>query len=185
MASPRAKLAAIMALFALPIVASVVAFNFFPPTRTVNYGTLVVPTVDLPATPLDRANGGPFRFEELRGKWVLIASDSGDCPAACVEKLTFLRQVRTALGRNALRVERVFVADDTKPVSPAALQAFEGTVFVSPPRGLVLPAVPLNDRAHFYLADPEGRVMMRYSAGAEFKRVLKDLERLLKASQIG
>ena len=27
-----------------------------------------------------RAEGGDFRFAELRGKWVLVASDSGACP---------------------------------------------------------------------------------------------------------
>ncbi len=185
MASPRAKMVAIMALFAAPIVASVIAFNFFPPSKTVNYGTLVVPVVPVPDVPFSRAGGGPFRLAELRGRWILVASDSGACPAACADKLTFLRQVRTALGRNALRVERVFVVDDSKPLSPDVLQAYEGTHFLVPPAGLPLPPVPLNDRAHFYLADPEGRVMMRYPANAEFKAVLKDLERLLKASQIG
>ena len=185
MASPRAKLLAIVALFALPIVASTVAFHFFPPESTTNYGEFVVPTVPLPSAPLGRQSGGPFRFDELRGKWILIASDAGDCPAACAGKLTLMRQVRLALGRDAARVERVFVADDSKPLPAEALAAHEGLIVLAPPVGLVLPPVPLNDRAHFYLADPEGRVMMRFPANADAKRMLGDLKRLLKASQIG
>ncbi len=185
MASPRAKLLAIMALFALPIVASTLAYHFFRPDKTTNYGELIAPTVAFPAAPLGRQSGGPFRFEELRGKWILVASDSGACPEACARKLTLMRQVRLALGRDAARVERVFVADDSMPLPAEALAAHEGLVVLSPPRGLVLPPVPLNDRAYFYLADPEGRVMMRFPAGAEAKRVLADLKRLLKASQIG
>lgn len=185
MASPRAKLLAIMALFALPIVASLVAFHFFPPEKTTNYGEFVVPPVPFPSAPLGRQSGGPFRFEELGGKWVLVVSDSGTCPAACADKLTLMRQVRLALGRDAARVERVFVADDSKPLPAEALAAHEGLVVLSPALGLVLPPVPLNDRAHFYLADPRGRVMMRFPANADAKRMLGDLKRLLKASQIG
>ncbi len=56
---------------------------------------------------------------------------------------------------------------------------------VTPPTGMVLPLAPVNDRAHIYLADPLGNVMMRFPAKAEPRRMLKDLERLLKASQIG
>lgn len=185
MASPRAKMLAIMALFALPIVASTVAFHFFPPEKTTNYGEFIVPVAAFPAAPLGRQSGGPFRFEELRGKWVIVASDSGACDAACADKLVLLRQVRLALGRDAARVERVFVADDSKPLAPAVASAHEGLIVLSPPPGLVLPPVPLNDRAHFYLADPEGRVMMRFPAKADAKRLLGDLKRVLKASQIG
>lgn len=185
MASPRTKMLAVMALFALPIVASTLAFHFFPPERTTNFGEFVVPVAAFPAAPLGRQSGGPFRFEELRGKWVLVASDAGACDATCEGKLVLMRQVRLALGRDAARVERVFVSDDSKPLPQAVLAAHEGLVALSPPLGLVLPPVPLNDRAHFYLADPEGRVMMRFPANADPKKLLGDLKRLLKASQIG
>ena len=53
------------------------------------------------------------------------------------------------------------------------------------PRGLALPAGAGNDRAHVYLVDPRGNVMMRWPAGADRKRMLGDMQRLLKASQIG
>ena len=46
-------------------------------------------------------------------------------------------------------------------------------------------AGPANDRAHIYLADPHGNVMMRWSSQPDFRGMLKDLVRLLKASQIG
>ena len=42
-----------------------------------------------------------------------------------------------------------------------------------------------NDRAHIYLVDPRGNVMMRWPANPQMRGMLKDLERLLKASQIG
>ena len=131
------------------------------------------------------AGGAPFAFTQLAGKWVLVASDSGECPAACVEKLTTLRQVRLALGRNAERVERVLVIDDLRRPDPAVLKDFAGTAIVLTPPGLQLPPGAVNDRAHIYLVDPRGNVMMRWAAGADRKRMLADLQRLLKASQIG
>jgi hypothetical protein len=40
-------------------------------------------------------------------------------------------------------------------------------------------------RDSVYLVDPLGNLMMRYPEGADGKRMLKDLRRLLKVSQIG
>lgn len=181
----RLKLLAIMALFVLPIAASTIAYHFFRPSGTTNYGELLVPPATITSTPFLRVEGGEFRFAALRGKWVLVASDSGACPESCVAKLTLMRQVRLMLGRNSARVARVFVADDTRPMAPESLAPFEGTVAITPPQGMVLPLAPLNDRAHLYLVDPLGNVMMRFPANAEPRRMMRDLERLLKASQIG
>jgi cytochrome oxidase Cu insertion factor (SCO1/SenC/PrrC family) len=183
--SPRLKLLAIMAFFAAPIVASWLAFHFLRPEATANYGALITPPVPITTAPFLRAGGGTFRFEELRGKWVLIASDSGSCPDTCVVKLTLMRQVRLMLGRNASRVTRVFVADDTRAMAPEALTPFEGTVAITPQPGTVQSLSPVNDRAHIYVTDPLGNVMMRFPVDAEPRRMLRDLERLLKASQIG
>jgi cytochrome oxidase Cu insertion factor (SCO1/SenC/PrrC family) len=133
----------------------------------------------------DRPGGGAFAFPELAGKWVLVASDSGACAPACRAKLATLRQVRLALGRNAGRVERVFVVDDLGRPAPGALEEFAGTHVAFTPTGLSLPLGAGNDRAHIYLVDPRGNVMMRWPAGADRKRMLADLQRLLKASQIG
>jgi cytochrome oxidase Cu insertion factor (SCO1/SenC/PrrC family) len=181
----RLKLLAIMALFAAPIVGSTLVYHFFRPTTTASYGELISPPSAITTAQFPRLGGGTFRFEELRGKWVLIASDSGACPDACVAKLTLMRQLRLMLGRDASRLARVFVADDTRAMAPQALAPFEGTVAITPSPGMVLPLSPVNDRAHFYLVDPLGNVMMRFPAGAEPRRMLRDLERLLKASQIG
>ena len=183
--SPRAKLVALGALFAAPIVASIVAYNVLEPTATANFGELLLPPAMVSAQRFERAGGGGFAFAELAGKWVLVASDSGACPAACRDKLATLRQVRLALGRNAGRVERVFVVDDLRGPDAAAMEEFAGMVVALTPRGMALPPGAGNDRAHVYLVDPRGNVMMRWPAGADRRRMLGDLQRLLKASQIG
>jgi cytochrome oxidase Cu insertion factor (SCO1/SenC/PrrC family) len=182
---PRAKLLLVMAIFAAPILASYATWRFFRPAATANHGELLLPPAALPDHELRGAGGAGFRFTSLRGRWVLVASDSGACPEACVAKLSAMRQVRLALGRDAGRVARVFVADDVQPVAAAVLAPFEGMEVAQVPTGLVLPAGAANDRAHIYLSDPNGNVMMRWPAGLEPKQILQDLRRLLKASQIG
>jgi hypothetical protein len=183
--TPRGKLLLLMALFAMPVVASVLAYNFLHLEPTANYGELITPPVPVTTQRFAAPAGGTFAFAEVAGKWALVASDSGACEAACREKLVALRQVRLALGRNAERVERVFVVDDTTRPTPAALEPFPGMAVAMTPTGMRLPPGLANDRAHVYLVDPHGNVMMRWPWPADTRRLLKDLERLLKASQIG
>jgi len=40
-------------------------------------------------------------------------------------------------------------------------------------------------KQYIYMIDPLGNVMMRWPANPDIKRMFKDIERLLKASQIG
>jgi cytochrome oxidase Cu insertion factor (SCO1/SenC/PrrC family) len=180
----RAKLLLLAALFLLPIAASVLAYRFLELEPTGNYGELIQPGTATAQT-FDLAGGGRFSFEQVRGRWAMVVSDSGACPAACLEKLITLRQVRLALGRRASRVERIFIVDDLRSPEAAALGSFEGMLVALTPPGMTLPPSAANDRAHIYLVDPNGNVMMRWPAAADRARMLKDLDRLLRASQIG
>jgi sugar lactone lactonase YvrE len=65
------------------------------------------------------------------------------------------------------------------------MKPFEGTQVAITPAAGAPPPGWAADRAHLYLVDPHGNVMMRWPATADRKRMLKDLERLLRASQIG
>ena len=182
--TPRLQLLAIMALFALPIVASTLAYLFVEPNPTANYGELL-PPAPAPAHAFSRPGSGPFRFADLGRRWTMVASDSGRCQAACRDKLTTMRQVRLALGRNAERVERVFIVDDLQPPAPGLLEEYPGMTVAVTPAGMTLPPGAANDRSHIYLVDPRGDVMMRWPAQPDGRRMLKDLQRLLKASQMG
>jgi hypothetical protein len=180
----RAKLLLVAGAFLLPILASLAAYRFLRPEPTANYGELLLPPAAIASHAFARG-GGRFGFSELRDRWVLVASDSGACAAQCIEKLAAMRQVRLALGRNAARLERVFVVDDLRAPDPAALAGFEGMVVATTPQGLQLPLGAANDRAHIYLVDPHGNVILRWPAKPDLRRMYRDLERLFKASQIG
>jgi cytochrome oxidase Cu insertion factor (SCO1/SenC/PrrC family) len=173
------------AVFAAPIVASVCAYVFMDPQPTGNYGELLLPPSSVTTHVFAREDGKPFAFGELGDRWILVTSDSGQCTTPCAQKLRMMRQVRLALGRDASRVTRVFVVDDVNAPDHKALDPLEDLVVAVTPRGLALPAGMANDRAHIYLVDPRGNVMMRWPVSPDFRRMLKDLQTLLKASQIG
>ena len=182
---PRATLLLIAALFAAPLVASVLVYRFGHPRPTANHGELLLPPARVSERPFAGPDGRPFSFASLRGRWVLVAADSGACESACLAKLATLRQVRLALGRNAERVARVFVVEDGRRPDAATLAPFAGMVVAMAPEGLAFAPGARGDRAHVYLADPNGNVMMRWRVGDDPRGMIKDLDRLLRASQIG
>ena len=181
---PRAKLLAIAAVFIAPVVASFIAYQLRP-APTANYGELLLPPDLVTTQSFEQPGRAPFTFTSLRGKWVMVASDSGSCPRECLEKAYAMRQVRLALGQDAERVTRVFVVDDLNAPVPQLATLLEGATLAITPRGLSARPPSVSDRAHIYLADPHGNVMLRWPANPDMKRMLKDLQRLLKASQIG
>lgn len=182
---PRAKLVLLAAIFAAPILASYLVFYLGHAKPSANHGELLLP----PELASDAAFHGPdgslFRFGDLRGRWILVTQDRGGCADACLRKLVITRQVRIALGRDASRVERVLLVDDGRAPDPAKLDAFPGLRVASGPPGSGLDPKAAGDRAHIYLVDPHGNVMMRWPATDDPKGMLQDLQRLLRASQIG
>jgi cytochrome oxidase Cu insertion factor (SCO1/SenC/PrrC family) len=183
---PRGKLLLIVLIFAAPIVASYLAYFYAHPKPTANHGELLLPPGQASGAAFTKAvDGTAFSFAQLRGRWILVAQDSGECTDACVAKLVEMRQVRLALGRNAERVARVFMVDDAKRPRAALVEPFEGMDIVLASAGGGLTAKAAGDHGHIYLVDPHGNVMMRWRAADDPKGMLRDLERLLRASQIG
>jgi len=180
----RLIVAAIFAVCALPLAAALVAYHFFPPAGRTNYGELVEPR-PMPRGPLRRLDGRPFTLAELQGKWVLLQVDDAACGPPCQEKLFLMRQVRLAQGKNMDRVERVWLVLDAGRPAPQIAPLHDGAVVAHAAPELVagLPAADVRD--HVYLLDPRGNVMLRFPKHADPKRMIKDLERLLKYSSIG
>ncbi len=172
------KLALLALFFALPVGASFLLWWLdLTPGTSGNYGTLLRPLpVALPAA------------GELKGKWVLVQFDGGACDAGCERKLYFMRQVRRAQGKEMQRVARLWLLTDKAQPGPELLKAIEGTV-VAPRAGIDAAngAFPAERSVtdHLYLVDPLGNLMMRFPRDADPARVIKDLQRLLRASSFG
>ncbi|MEO8101427.1 MAG: hypothetical protein ABI790_02810 [Betaproteobacteria bacterium] len=189
--TPRTKFVLLVLVFMLPTLASFIVFYFFPPDRTTNYGMLISPVVTLPEVDLVRLDSGKEPVVPgLRGKWLMITRDSGLCEAACRNKLQAMKQARLILGREQDRVLRVVLVDDDVSPSAALQNTYGGTVWIpanSLPWLSTLPAAPddASGRSAIYAADPLGNIFMRYPAEPDIKRLSNDLQRVLKASQIG
>ena len=65
-----------------------------------------------------------FRMKDLRGKWVMLTVDSGECGEACDTKLYYMRQVRTMQNREKDRIERLWLIDNNAQVSPEILEKY-------------------------------------------------------------
>lgn len=173
----------VFAIFAAPLVAAIIVFNFWRPTKTTNYGEFLPPT-PLPKLALRAADGSVAALEALRGKWVMLHLDSGACAQVCRTKLYDLRQVRTAQGKHMDQVERVFLVLDDQPLAADLARDYAGTHFLRVVDAATLPpALSTGDAAtRIYLIDPIGQLMMRYPPQADPGRIIKDLQRLLKVS---
>jgi cytochrome oxidase Cu insertion factor (SCO1/SenC/PrrC family) len=170
----RLKLMLLALFFLVPVGASYLIWWLdLAPGTAGNYGTLLAPRpVTLPAA------------AELKGKWVLVQFDGGACTAACERKLYFMRQVRRAQGKEMPRVARLWLVTDAVAPRAEVLAAIEGTVVAALPAGLDFPAEQ-SVTGHLYLVDPLGNLMMRFPRDPDPARVIKDLQRLLKASSFG
>ncbi|MCY7387960.1 MAG: hypothetical protein LH481_07845 [Burkholderiales bacterium] len=184
-----------MVLFALPTLASFAAFFLFPPTKTSNYGELISPVINLPQLSLNVADGADALpgsgSQGLRGKWLIVTRDSGQCGSECEQKLFAMRQSRLIIGREMDRVARVVLVEDDAAPTAELIKRYQGTVWVSAKSLPWLAKFPVppqdasNGRAFFYAVDPLGNIFMRYGADADTKLIAKDLRQVLKASQIG
>lgn len=185
--SARLKLLLIGLFFALPFVLAWVAYWFhLVPGHTGNYGKLLPPK-QVPAGGLVALDGKPFSLKSLRGKWIMLQFDTAACDAYCERKLYFMRQLRTAQGKDRDRVERVWVLTDAGTPRPRLLAAIAGTRVVRASGGTLAAAFAHGGNVvdHIYLIDPLGNLMMQFPRDPDPEKMLKDLQRLLKYSHIG
>jgi cytochrome oxidase Cu insertion factor (SCO1/SenC/PrrC family) len=188
----RWPLWAMVAIFALPVVAA--WFFFFNPEllpdARANRGELIQPVRPWPTDlPLMHVDGGRFDAATLLDHWTLLTVSPSRCDEVCRARLIELRQIRLALGESSLVVERMAVwvgerghgAGDASAELAGVREAVVPTAGVPALVSLLGPHQDIWNR--IYIVDPFGNLMMRYAADAPPKDVLKDMERLLKASK--
>jgi hypothetical protein len=177
-------------IFVIPMLVAWLAYSkgWFMTGHTSNRGTLFQPSINIATLALTDAQNQPADFH---GKWwlVYVGSNLQDKPA--LRSLYYMRQIRQATGKNRDRVERAVVTLQTTPELKQWLaQHFPQTYLfkISPEKiALLAPATKklALEQGSLYLVDPLGNIMMFYAPDAAPKGILKDLERVLKVSQIG
>lgn len=182
----RSKFLLLLGVFALPVVAAYLAYFGWRPAGHSNYGEL------LKAAPLHQTtgatlDGASFNLEALRGKWVMVKIGASNCDEDCVRQLYLMRQIRITQGKEQSRIERLWVLSDRGTPDASLLQAHAGLrVWRPADADFAAQFKGSPDRkAHIYLVDPLGNLILRFPVEPDAKRMMKDLKLLLKASQIG
>lgn len=158
------------------------------PDGKTNYGALIEPQRPLHAFPAQDLDGRAVDLRALRGRWVMVAIASDACDADCMAQLYLMRQVRTSMGKDRVRVERVLILTGAAQLDAATRADYAGTTIVRAQPGDVQAWIGVPAPAMLgatYLIDPLGNLMLRWPVQAQPVKVRKDLSRLLWASSIG
>jgi len=133
-------------------------------SRTVNYGELLNP-------PLSLGKIVSKSIAEYQGRWVLFYA-TRVCDTLCTENLYKMRQVRLAVGKDQDRVVRLLITQTAYTLP----EAYQGTYQEETSQQI---------QTGLYLSDPHGNIILFYNKNADPEKLLKDLTRLLRISQIG
>lgn len=158
-----------------------------------NYGHLIDPArsfeyTELFATPLTKADD----LAEIKGRWVMLQfADGPSCGEPCRATAVKTGRMRLMLNKEIVRVRRLLLVPEA--TDPAAIRelAEQDPTLIAVGMSSALrkkfedaAGAPLTEGT-LLLMDPFANVMMRYDAGFDPYGVVRDLQRLLRISQIG
>jgi len=179
----------LLASFILPAVAAYAYFFFGDHSEPDTYGELITPVVDIEKLELTDILDNPIPRKDLTSSWLMFYISTDTCSEQCEQSLYNMRQIHIALGKNQSRVEHAVVhSASAKPAFIDLLTQQHPDVFRAriPTQKLQLLQIqnPAQKSA-IYLMDPHGNIMMRFVDGLDPKHILKEINKLLKASRIG
>ncbi len=166
------------------------------PDHTKNHGDFVQPARKISQFNLIQTDGQLFGLSDLQGKWTLVYVGTGECDDRCAQALYKIRQSRMAQGEKVRRVQRLYImfANHPEPSLQKVLADHKGMFVARPaePSGDEIQKIfslqdqtPVLQANRVYIVDPLGNLMMSYPRGFDARGLIKDLQHLLKASQIG
>lgn len=198
--SPRLALLVIAAVFLLPLLLAWLTYGGlleFKPTSTRNLGTLVEPLVPIDWTATVVLSGETNLAAKLEQAivvfdqhWVILHPVPAGCDDSCLKKVSDLRQIHLASGRQALRIRLALLLDESSPADQAKslLAIYPQFHLIKDPSGLLWETLggiqqSLSGQAGsargVYMIDPLGNIMMYYEAGSDPNHIKQDLKRLL------
>ncbi len=163
-------------------------FSGYVPEGRTNNGKLILPPLDF--TTLSLTNTGmAFGTEELDGRWALMIVPDENCTEDCEQMLYLSRQVHVALGRESDRVVRLFVQAEGADQNPEVVKEHPAMEWLNTDliqtRNYLLQKAKEQKGSHLYIVDPLGNIMMHYTVENTGNDILRDMQKLLKLSQIG
>lgn len=181
----RLQLVLVAAVFLGPLAVAAWMYHHggLAPSGRTNHGVLLEPIANLtdtvPASPV---------LGLYPDDWLLLYANAGRCDAVCREALYTLRQSRRMLGKDMLRLNRVFLHGETAPDTLFLLQEHAGMAALEDTDLMRL----LNDKTPaafpaggFFLVDPLGNLVMYFPPGLDPADMVDDIKHLLRLSNIG
>jgi cytochrome oxidase Cu insertion factor (SCO1/SenC/PrrC family) len=164
--------------------------------KAVNRGTLIQPPGDISKLVLQTESGKTYDQKQFHGHWLMLYTLPSSCDQNCQKMLYNMRQIRLATGTDMDRIQRVLLAFNNNPAEQQLQQLlqtkYKGTLYVVAQANQfqqIMPDPAMSKLAltqgYLYLVDPLGNIMMGYAMSTNPSDILKDLQRLLRVSQIG
>lgn len=181
----------LLAISILPFIAASIYYNYGDFKSFGNNGDLINPVIDVSTLELQNQAGVNIERESLTKKWRMLLVMGKDCDDICKTSLYNMRQINVALGKHYDRFRHMLIHTDKMNAEMAKLVNDEYTETLHAyAKKETLDHVLKDIEFDIYsgsilIMDPIGNIMMRFKTGMDPKVILKDLNRLLKVSQIG
>lgn len=191
MKSGQKKFLMMLAVFLLPVIlGSLLFFNLekvgFEKGST-NYGSLVHPAKPAILADLQQGDDKAVKEQTIAKSWTMAYLETDSCDQICLDKLTLIKKVRLLTNEKMRRVRTLFVSNKTIEAGIDKSQ-YKDMVFtnVSGGNSEFIKQFPHQNTKPIYLIDPYGNIMMYYpQKDLNAKKIIKDINRLLKYSQLG
>jgi cytochrome oxidase Cu insertion factor (SCO1/SenC/PrrC family) len=189
-------LGALILIFVGPLIAAWSMYTSNKPLLSAfHYGQLIASPLAFNQLNLRDANNHAFSMQVLSGKWLLVYFVPNTCDKLCVQNLYKMRQIRLALGKDMDRMQRMLLMlpQPTDTLFDKQLaQDYSGTYRAVISRDIMINFLPkafatavTSKGGGLFLVDPLGNMILFYPPNADPEKILKDITRLLKVSQIG
>lgn len=179
----RLKLLAIMAVFAVPIIAAgVLTFTGWQPSGE-GYGQPIQPQRNFVSeqVQVNLVDGSHYAWRDpAEPRMTLVALAGPGCAARCFDTLTGMAKAWVMLNRNQKRLRLLYVG--VPPADPRQLAAMKGYwILGQDPDGKLATFSPTQaDRVSALLVESNGTALAFYPAGFDGTGLLRDMHKVIK-----
>lgn len=193
----------ILAIFGIPVLVFIFSslLYYLVNTKTVELGTVNNGELITPPLPFSQLQTRPLSdtelmFDQAESKWSFVVMGDQYCTDNCERMLYIARQSIIALAKKMGRVQLVYVTTDSAISTELAQRIkdeYQGIIVVASERKAIDQLFAAQDldplaEQQFFVVDPRGWLMMRYSAdntqqdtlNVLGKAIVRDMKRLIK-----